>query len=390
MADTRRSIAYLLANEYQDGQLAASITPQRLRDLIVSLDTGMIIAANYGVKADGATDDTTAWVSVWAAAPNGAIVIAPVGVSMVGSVGITVPAGVTLIGSNFRPYAGSTTKGCVIASTVTTGANPVVTVSANASVKGITIVGPGTDGFGNGTSRPCMRLAGPSATAENVTCTNGANGIDGNYQSVGNIRGCQMQQCNTGMANLVDSHIIGCQMSACGTGMFLSSGSNHNHIIGNRFEFCSGFNLCATGADSTHFAGENTITGNTFDRAGTNAIKLSFCHHFVITGNIFERGGPNATANTSADAHVAIDNSSTCIITGNTSLAGQSDAGTGPFSPSFGVWDGGSNTNCMIKNNIWVYHSVDGTHGAGINSTTTFTTFNTDNVVAAATAPYIP
>ena len=37
MADTPRTIADLLTNLFQDGQPDSSITPQRVRDLIVSL-----------------------------------------------------------------------------------------------------------------------------------------------------------------------------------------------------------------------------------------------------------------------------------------------------------------------------------------------------------------
>lgn len=38
MPDTVRTVAYLLDNEFQDGQAAGSITPQYVRDLIVSLN----------------------------------------------------------------------------------------------------------------------------------------------------------------------------------------------------------------------------------------------------------------------------------------------------------------------------------------------------------------
>ena len=52
MVDTVRTIAYLLSSEFQDGQVAGSITPQDARDLIVSLQSlTTTIAINYRTAA---------------------------------------------------------------------------------------------------------------------------------------------------------------------------------------------------------------------------------------------------------------------------------------------------------------------------------------------------
>lgn len=380
-----------LLTEFQDGQAAGAITPVRFRDAIVSLTSlsskNIVYAARYGVKADGTTDDTSAWGTAFSTVSNGSLVIAPVGISIVSS--ITTPPGVTLMGTNARPYTGATTNGSVIKSTATAGSTPVISMSAYSTLVGLTVIGPGTDGYGNGTTRACVQWASNSCAMQDVTLTNGWNGLDANYQSVGSARFCNFQQCHTGLANPVDSHFIGNQFSSNGTGVYLSPGANHNHFTGNRFEFSAGHNVSIAGI-STGKTGENTFTCNTFDRAGYNAVQMSYARHTTFVGNIFERSGANATANTNNDAHVEMDNCTTIVFSGNTSLAAQSDSATGPFSPSWGVWDGGSNSNCLIKNNIWVYHSVNGTNGGGINVTTTFSSFSTDNLVVAATAAYTP
>ena len=50
MADTVRTISYLLSNEFQNGQGGGSITPQVMRDLIVSLQlagqAGFLVQTN--------------------------------------------------------------------------------------------------------------------------------------------------------------------------------------------------------------------------------------------------------------------------------------------------------------------------------------------------------
>lgn len=55
MTQTVRTIAYLLASEFQDGQAAGSITPQDVRDLIVSLmppETTLTYAASLTWNLD--------------------------------------------------------------------------------------------------------------------------------------------------------------------------------------------------------------------------------------------------------------------------------------------------------------------------------------------------
>lgn len=57
MADTERTLAYLLASVFQDGQAAGAITPQDIRDLIVSVSPAH---AAYYWSTPAATTITTA------------------------------------------------------------------------------------------------------------------------------------------------------------------------------------------------------------------------------------------------------------------------------------------------------------------------------------------
>jgi hypothetical protein len=63
MADTERTIAYLLATAFPDGQAAGAITPQDLRDLIISL------RHQYGdCYVSGAVETVIASQNTWAKA----------------------------------------------------------------------------------------------------------------------------------------------------------------------------------------------------------------------------------------------------------------------------------------------------------------------------------
>lgn len=126
------------------------------------------------------------------------------------------------------------------------------------------------------------------------------------------------------------------------------------------------------------------FTGCQFDRCFTNALQLTYCAHWVISGCNFRRPGAGATQNTSDDAAISIKRCNAITIVGCTFYPGVNDGGGGTYSPSFGFWDNLGNYLCLIKNNTIVYNPVDGTHGGGINSTTNFSTFNSDNLIAQA------
>ena len=71
MADTKRTSADLLANLFQDGQAAGSITPQDMRDLIVTMvpsygNLYLTVPATNGIALTATPEKaagTTSWIS---------------------------------------------------------------------------------------------------------------------------------------------------------------------------------------------------------------------------------------------------------------------------------------------------------------------------------------
>lgn len=466
----------LNTGEFQDGQAAASITQGCMRDFVASVvvNTPLIYAAAppYNVVANGSTDQTANLQSALAAAATpGATVVLPQGVTIINGTGISIPAGVSLVGVNdARPYQGATTQGSVLSSpnaSYASGTTPVVTLNGYNTLRWLTIEGAGSDGFGNGTSRPNIQAAaGASNLMDDVTSTNGYIGYNDNYFSQTFITNSRLGANQYGVQNLVDSSVSNTIFNSNGIDVNLGAGANHNRFTGNRFEFngtgasiviAGGFGWSATattnGATAAgnailHFASgpaaaiqgyliydqtnptaipfgtyvttatpattetmsanaigggvvngdtilfyitqtqDNVFVGNQWDRSFLNAFNISYATGTVLNGNIFNRGGAGATANTSNDAEIQLFASSNTQIQGNTMRTGAADNGSGANSPSYGVWDGGANFNSMIKNNSIVYNKVNGTNGGGINSTTNFTTFLTDNAVTLA-SPYI-
>lgn len=91
---TSRTQNFLLTTEFQDGQAAGSVTPQDMRDLIVSQPMPNIVHAPfrpefapYNCKFDGTTNDTAGWTAMFAdittrgygevAMPDGVSLITP-------------------------------------------------------------------------------------------------------------------------------------------------------------------------------------------------------------------------------------------------------------------------------------------------------------------------
>lgn len=158
--------------------------------------------------------------------------------------------------------------------------------------------------------------------------------------------------------------------SKTGTTVTLSNAVASSVASGNTIEFYLG---------NTDF---NNFTGCQWDRSFTNALNMALCRHWVITGCSFRRCGAGATANTNDDAAVRMAKNNAIVFVGNTIWPGKDDSNSGPNCPSWGVWDDGGNFLCILKNNSIVYNPVNGTNGGGINITTNFTTFNTDNSIS--------
>lgn len=470
MSGTQRTPAYMLGTAYVPGQVQG-IGSQDDRDFVVSVGSNLFMPfiyagfPPYNVVADGTDQTAKLQNALNDADAKGQLVLLPYGAIVINGTGLIIPSGVSLRGqTNQRSYTGQPPEGTLLVSpsaSYAAGTNPIMTLQGYTTIRDLAIYGAGSDGFGNGTSRPNIQSTTGSNLLDNVNCANGHIGFDGNYLGQNFFTNCHMAQNSTGMQNLVDSKIDSCVFNSNGTDVSLGPGANHNRFGLCRFEFCgTGHSINGDGSSNTstavtnattasgnaslHFASapagalqgymiydqttpaaipagtyvtsaspgttitmsanaagpgvgaadtlvfyvpnnkQNVFVGCQWDRPFLNAINMNYCTQWSVTGGKSSRGGVGATANTSNDAHVRMAFCSTCVVSGMAMNAGQSDALTGPYSPSFGVWDGGGNFNCIVRGHAINWNPVDGTHGGGINALTTFATFNSDNAVARA------
>lgn len=340
-----------------------------------------------GVQANNSTDDTTAWNAVFAAAaPTGAAVIAPIGISKVSS--FTIPANVILMGRNTESYgasatgqlaytagAGSVTLGSVISAN--SSATPII-LSAYSQLRDITVVGTSVQTLVNASAGRCV--------IENVDLSAGSSGINFNSTVTGgsSVINCRIHGINgNGIDSPIGCTITGCVINNCSNGISLLTGCNSNLIYGNRIEWCGLSGIAVNG--SPGFADRNAFIGNFIDRASNNGFFLSFASHSVINGNSVNRcgRGQSGTPGNSADACFNLTNCNGVVVNGNSSSVGGDDSPNpiGYNSPYYGVWDGGSNTNCSVGMNVLAYHNNAGNSTTGpINVTTTFNLASTLNV----------
>lgn len=428
----------------------------------------LFIAGNsypYAIITDGTTDQTSVLQTVLTAAGSGGgTVLLPLGPVVTNLTGLSLPAKVALVGQgNARPYTnGIPNAGSWLISPNSnygSGSNPVITLGGYNTLKDFAIYGPG-NGYGSSTSRPNLSLSDNYSYLDNVTLSNSACAIQGNYKNI-QMTDCWIQANGAGGIHFVDSDISKSTFSANGYDLDLGGGSASNRVNDNRFEYSQNntsilasnnagdfVNTNAATASGTvlHFASTSsmtagyqvynsthpasipfgtyiismtsttvtlnqsvssavssgdsimvylpqgdftTITANQFDASYLNAIDLQFSRLWTITGNNFRRSGVGATNNTSSDASIHLFANNLCTIANNTFealVANVNDPptvpSTGRIGPSFGFWDDGANFGCQIKGNVGSFNPVDGTHGGGINSTTNFPNFNTDNTFA--------
>lgn len=417
----------------------------------------------YKIIADGATDQTVALqTALTAASALGATVLLPLGGVVVNASGVTVPAGVSIIGQgNQNKFISQPTNGSWIISptaSYNTGSTAVITLNGNNYMANFQVWGAGTDGFGGGTSRPNFQMAGQQVRMLNVGSLNGNMGVYCVYQGVLVATECTFSCNANGVMNCVDSQFVNCYHSSNACHLQLQSGASSNAWTNCRFEFngsnagvqigfgaptgtvntssgtASGTTLTFTGGtgaittgyqvynqthptsiatgiyvvsktgttvtlsaavasavssgDTIEFYDPNTdlltFTGCQFDRDFQNAIYMQYAKHVVITGCGFRRSGAGATANTSGDAYIQIDHSNLVVIVGNTMYTGVADDGSGTYSPSWGVWNGGANYQCLAANNTIVWNPVNGTNGGGINDATNFPNFSANNIAVQA------
>lgn len=97
---TARTQSFLLTNEFQDGQITGSITPQDMRDLVVSTYPNAYNVVNYGADPTNVASSTTAFAAaITAATAGGGVVFIPTGTFKVSCGTLTVPSNVAIVGS---------------------------------------------------------------------------------------------------------------------------------------------------------------------------------------------------------------------------------------------------------------------------------------------------
>lgn len=322
--------------------------------------SGVIYAADplYGVRADGSTDDTAAWNSAFNAAVSRSMpVIAPLGVSMVSA--IQVPSNVMLLGHNTGPL--SPTQGSVIKA-LSNATAPTVGMQANSRMQDIQIQGNGTTS--------AVQFIGDNVTIAQTSIANSAIGLDFGLRGLNSlIAYCSVTGCTIGVSNAAQSRFIVNSITKCNTNVSLNNKSNNNQFSNNYFGYSTTYNVQVV--QST----KNGFTGNLFDAAGSNHISLVQADYTNIVANRLGRAGRNqgSVAGTSGDASFYLQNNKAVNISSNTTWVGQDDGGIGYVGPFWAVYDAGSNTNCIISNNILAYANNSTVSGSGpINSTSTF------------------
>jgi hypothetical protein len=325
----------------------------------------ILLASQYGVVADGTTDDTAAWAAAFGAATTGQIVFAPPRVSAIST--ITIPGGVTLMGCHTPAYcvnngaAGVIGYGSILKKISGTG--PAVIISAvrtnNANgaatevaggIRNMAILGDGTHAclqVGNNGSQ------GPSWISD-CTFAYGSVGVDANtLAGLGfgygwyNLVNCIISACATGVWNGVDSKIMHCYINGGGgDGIHLDSGASDINILGNKIEFNAGHGVYSNQTDDVN------IVGNILDASGKSQISANGQTNLVVTGNSFRRGGNTQANNHSIDdCHIYVTGCDGTVICGNTTRALSASDGSGPVVPSYTL-AGGPNTNVLLTGNF--------------------------------------
>lgn len=331
---------------------------------------GLIYAGDpqYGVKADGITDDTNAWGNALGAAFSlGTWVVAPIGsVSLVSA--INVPSGVGIIGRSTQSYSaslGPETIGSVIKCTSATA--PGITLNAFSQLQSIQVQGSG--------SQPCIQTAAGFYDIVDVTCFNGSSGISSALSGgASRISRCRIHDCaSTGILAGLDLTIDNTVITSSGDGIRLSNGCNAVRIIGGRIEKGTGYGVIADGTGGT--IRDLVIDGVSFDANGKASVALKLVNAAAVHGCIFSRSGQSqgSTPGANDDCHVALTSCNAVSVSGNSSRTGLNDQGGGYNSPFYAIVDGAGNTNSLIAANALAFHNNASSSTSGpINVTTTF------------------
>ncbi len=342
---------------------------------------GLVYAGDpaFGVKANGSTDDTSAWTAALAyAASTGAAVLAPIGVSNVTS--ITIPQNVAIIGRNVECTSVASAQGSISLGSVIFGTSnslPAIVMSPNSQIRSIQVDG--------NSGQDCIRLSGSTFGSYHIYDADifgGLNAINGNSTAASLLMSnCRIHECTNGIVNLIDGNIVGNIITSCTTtGMALGANCARVTITGNRIT-ANGINLSFNGVASTTPVANVVVSGNLIQDATGNNVYLNYCHNVVIGSNEIGCGGrgQSGSPGTANDANFQISNCTGVLINGNSTWVGNDI--TSYVGPYWSCWDGGGNVNCQISCNILPYHNNASSSTSGpINVTTTFNLASSLNI----------
>lgn len=309
----------------------------------------VIYAADFGVQANGSSDDTTAWTNAFNAAVGTTkyVVMAPAGVSIIST--ITIPVGVTLVGVAppcSYPHASPITTALGSVLKKTSGSNSAVLTAASngaqenrgCGMMNMTLIGDGTHhGVTLGLGIPfhfrnCVFINCNAAIEGN---TNASGGFPSPF-----VQNCQFALNAIGIWNVGDARIEGCGFNGNSTnGMQFDAGAQDNIISGCRIEFNQqGMQVGA--------CEDMMICHNEFDSNTSNGLVMNGALSSVISSNIFRSQTSSMTG-----THLSLTGCTDVTVIGNTTRmwAGQT-------SPTFSVVLATNNSVVMFGNS-WRGHT---------------------------------
>jgi hypothetical protein len=307
----------------------------------------VVWAADYGVKADGATNDDAAWSAALAAATNtGArTVMAPFGTSIIST--LTLPAGVTLRGVTRNPstYVGSVTTSVGSILKKTSGSSPaIVTSTSTVGKESRGVVIRDLMLIGDGTHHGITLAAGGPNLIEDVVVMNCDAGIEGNTNSGASVViRCSILTANTiGLWNVSNFRLTDSYISANGNGIQLDTGHQQGSIVGNRIDYNSGNGL------QVDTCKDITATGNVFVSNGNSNIQWTNNSGGSIVGNVWIN---ESSINIMSGNHLYLNGNADLAVIGNSSTWN----GTGA-TPTYSI-GGGPNTSVILLGNALRGHS---------------------------------
>lgn len=319
MVDTVRTIdAFLNASTgiLRDGQAAGSITPQDIRDALITLQSmcgNVATPEMYGAVGDGVTNDTTAFNNCLAA---NLVMVVPPKKYAVGNV--TVNTG-NIIKGVFAPilYDGAS----VIASPVrpqlvaVSGATDIFNVGGCTRYAIMNMILNGNNNGAHGISDNSNAASMGYGLLENLTILNCDVGLGGGARggqavNQGRILHCEFGANDIGMRNPNDCQLVNCDFSAnVTTGLYIGNGLGATSVSSTRFEWNGGSGCDMNGCNDICIDGCWTDSNN-----GPAFIMRGGAKGIAITGGSHRfNGQTNTAANRS---HIYINTATHITITG--------------------------------------------------------------------------